>query len=316
MQKTLILGNGLCRSMTNCPDWNDLLQSAGRELGHISPLLGAPYPLDAQRMQIHALQANGNVSHAQAALARTICRLSSNISDSIAGPSKSVHTEQHDLANALVSLPLDNLLTTNYDSAYESVLTSTDDPIKSGDVKKANGEKPIRCSLIMHQMIGDKRVFHIHGSACNPTSICLTYETYFQYLEEIRKDLLSRFGLFGASRPDEDNQPTYETDLDTWPQLFLASDFAFIGLGLDACEITLWWLLEYRASILDRLKKRDIHSSGAFYDIHIAGKDFSESSIWKYGVLHDLGIDVRIITASSYALGYIKALEDLTTRWG
>ena len=154
-----------------------------------------------------------------------------------------------DLHKMYVSLPVNHILTTNYDyileRAYENDFNRP---------SKTSGEET---KYSLHRKIElDRKCFHhIHGEAKYPSTLCLGYEHYVGYLTKMREYLRAeqkvskRFdGNAVTLRPPKINKDgKTEQEKPSWLNLFFTHDVYIVGLGLAPCEIDLWWLLTYRA---------------------------------------------------------------------
>lgn len=118
----------------------------------------------------------------------------------------------------ITDLPFENILTLNYDYNFTN----------SGH--RRNQEK--KYSLRRHQLIDNKKVWHIHGELNNKDSIMLGYSHYIDSINNIQNE-------FRKIEKDK------RRDL-TWIDIFLTDDIYILGAGLDFEELDIWWLLSYR----------------------------------------------------------------------
>jgi len=145
-----------------------------------------------------------------------------------------------------VSLPTNDILTTNYDYTFERAYKNEFDR-----PSKTSGEET-KYSLYRKITLDSKCFYHIHGEAKYHTTLCLGYEHYVGYLAKMREYLRAeprvskRFdGNVVALRTIDDGRE--EQEKFSWLNLFFTHDVYIVGLGLAPCEIDLWWLLTYRA---------------------------------------------------------------------
>ena len=84
----------------------------------------------------------------------------------------------------IMSLPVDTLLTTNYDYALESSVCP--------EFKSCSGSRETTYSRYRKHTVNvhskTKTVYHIHGEIHVPKSICLGFEHYSGSLEKMRSD--------------------------------------------------------------------------------------------------------------------------------
>lgn len=92
----------------------------------------------------------------------------------------------------LTALPIQTILTTNYDYAIERSIASDFQP------KRITNETTY--SLRRYQNVGSKHIFHIHGECRYPQSICLGYEHYAGTLQYIRQQILQSTVSLGKYR--------------------------------------------------------------------------------------------------------------------
>lgn len=138
-------------------------------------------------------------------------------------------------------LPIDDIITTNYDYFVEQ---SLDPAFKRDRVTSHTNER--KYSLFRYISVDQKKVWHMHGEAHCPDSICLGYDQYCTYLARMiqcltqpptgisRKPML-RYYIEGGRIPCE-----------TWATKFFTHDIFIFGLTMSLLEIDLWWLLTYR----------------------------------------------------------------------
>lgn len=99
-------------------------------------------------------------------------------------------------------------------------------------------------------------IWHIHGEAEKPLSICLGYEQYAGYVQQIREYVTKGTPESGGSikqrlaalakKPSEDD--AFEAI--SWVDHFFFSNMTILGLEMDTQEIDLWWILSYRARLI------------------------------------------------------------------
>ncbi|WP_269845124.1 SIR2 family protein [Geothermobacter hydrogeniphilus] len=149
------------------------------------------------------------------------------------------------------------MLTTNYEFTLEKPALN-----KSVNLKNSGAVSEQKYSLFRQFEISGKRFWHIHGDANHPQSIALGYEQYSGYLQNMRNYMVSG---------TKDNYKSIKLEalikrlkrgdysITSWIDLFFSHDIHILGLGLDFVEIHLWWLLTYRARVLNghKLSRRN-----------------------------------------------------------
>lgn len=230
-RKVLVLGNGINR-IDNQYSWEqlmtELLAFAGME-GAISPQ-GKPFPMLYEEVFLRWNEAGDK---REMDLKRKIKQLLRKI-------------RYNDLHKQVMELPVDEILTTNYDYNLEATL--------EGGIRSAPYIPPVKGSKYsMHRkrVANDKFIWHIHGEVNAPGSILLGYEQYAGYLQHIRhymvlgkdyKDL--RMPPLNARLKEEDDR------IFSWVDHFFLSDIFIMGLSMDFVEMHLWWILDFRARLM------------------------------------------------------------------
>lgn len=153
-------------------------------------------------------------------------------------------SEYENIFSKFLSLPIENILTTNFDYAIERTL------IKDYQYDKYTSKlvmpQETKCSRIRHSNINGKKIFHIHGELGKPGTICLGNVHYATNLSSIMNCLLDydssndSYSLKGC---------IFEQELLSWAQFFFTSNIYIVGLGLYDCDMDLWWLIAYRQQL-------------------------------------------------------------------
>lgn len=227
-KNAILLGNGLSRASNN-KSWTDMLEVVRKKYGVEDENPYTNLPLEFERVYWEAKK-RGAIKNTYA--------LKSEIASSI---SSAVDLS---LIRMLSSLPCHDIMTTNYDYYIEEALHSS-----FNRSKNTSNTKERKNSIYRHIHVSDKRVWHIHGEAHCPDSVCLGYEQYCTYMSAMINHLAhppeSRLGI--TSRPllryylegGQIKSPS-------WLLLFFTHDIHILGLTMSLLEIDLWWLLSYR----------------------------------------------------------------------
>lgn len=212
-------------------------------------------------------------------------------------------------------LPIDCLVTTNYDYAIESSLPAASESYKR-ELKA--GTKYLFESTSCRNGVD---FYHAHGVQDVPSTICIGYEHYLGYVQKMRSHFLNK--------ADEDHPSSTEvidnlvkgkaSDSITWPDLFFCSDVYIVGLGLGFSEIDLWWLLTLRAAYFSEAE--DIVKASAnrivYYDVFKcdAGDELAREREAKHSAkaiaLDGLHVEYAPIAVRSYSDGYHKVLNEV-----
>jgi hypothetical protein len=156
---------------------------------------------------------------------------------------ESIRNIQKNEIHQKVTEIFDVILTTNYDYTFERTLSN-------GEMYKTS-TREVLYSLYRCFEIGNKKIWHIHGEADKPKSICLGYERYGANIQKIRNLIIS-----GDEKKNIDpikKRLLNNTNLNVaWVDYFFAENVYIVGLGLDFQEIDLWWLLDFRARQINK----------------------------------------------------------------
>lgn len=230
----LLLGNGLNWAGQG-PSWSELLDALRKETRYSADLHeSTPFPLLYEELYLHGLRCGVS----EKALLGVVAEHTKRIS-------------RTPLVERLSTLPIQHLLTTNYDLATELGFLG-----KEG--ASAAPVKESRYSLFRRQQAGARVVWPIHGEARTAKSIMLGYEHYSGYLEQMR-----RYVTRGVRYQDRRQRSLVKSlgdpkGLDmirSWVDFFFTKHVIIAGLSLDVQELHLWWLLTYRARRIAEGKK-------------------------------------------------------------
>ena len=226
MKSALLIGNGLNRCYENAIPWDKLLQSIANEYT-VSFNANNPFPLEFESIANQILAQDNRkskdvYSELKGRIAQMVCG-QMPVSDSL-----------HELF--VRDIPLDCILTTNYDYMLERAFYGDSRP-----EPKSKDNSETKYSLFRFAKYAEKSFYHIHGEANYRESLCLGYEHYAAYLAKMREYLKAKPELAqrisGCALPEKRS----------WIDLFFTHDIYIVGLKLDTNEIDLWWLLTYRA---------------------------------------------------------------------
>ena len=224
----------------------------------------------------------------------------------------------------LTALPVKTFLTTNYDYALERSL----DP----GFCKAHNTSETLYSLRRYQEAKGKRVYHIHGEAGYPSSICLGYEQYAGTLQRIREQIVRSTEAEGDGHSyllaDVMKKLTKKPE-QSWIFDFFLEDVYILGFGLDVSELDLWWLLSYRSSQISSkrlpITNRIIYLDTGFDKEKDAMPDCTKDCVYKQealmaktasrerkkALLETFHVEYRMCGGDSYPDQYKDALDYL-----
>ena len=226
MGKSLLIGNGLNRSLSNSIAWSNILKEVADEY-HVEYNADIPMPLEFERIVNKILSVHINPSK----------DLYLEIKKKVADKLKNVQLPQDALHYDLHNLELDAILTTNYDFLLEYVYNQ-------GFEYKGENKKYLFSPTSIQQNV---KFYHLHGMISDPNSICLGYEHYIGLVQKLRQELNTKKGNIQEQMAKRQVLLNLEPPRDTWGERFYTSDIYILGLGLAHCETDLWWLLTHRA---------------------------------------------------------------------
>lgn len=226
---SLLIGNGI-NNIISGNSWLDVLSSLGETYEIKIDTNGKPFPLAYEEIYF-------NISN------KNINKFSeSKIKDSIASKIKLI--QPNEIHKKIIDLECNNILTTNYDLAFEYCL---DNNVRPENLKNEGIIKESKYNIFRHHKIKNKNIWHIHGALNNPSSIILGYEHYSGYLQSMRG-----YTATGSQYSNESfNEPLTKrlerNDIgNSWIDDFFTKNVYILGLNLDFVEIDLWWLLTFR----------------------------------------------------------------------
>jgi hypothetical protein len=229
-EKVFLIGNDI-NNATSDYSWQNLLEDLVdyARVSNKTSFENKPFPLLYEEIFLNSARAYGaNEERIKSYIAAKARRLKPN--------------KIHEL---VINSGVKNILTTNYDLAFERV---TDKGVKK--ITNKGVIKESSYSLFRTNNSNGAKLWHIHGCLSDPRSIMLGYEHYSGYLQTMRNYVVTGTKSTYKSRRYNPipmrlmgNQITY----DSWIDFFFSHDIEIFGLNLDFVEMHLWWLLTYRA---------------------------------------------------------------------
>lgn len=300
MESALFIGNGLNRCYKNSVPWGELLKSIAVNNGSDYDK-NNPMALEFERIMNSILQKmskpNEEIYHI--------------IKSEIAQKLLSAELPENALHKNFVNLPVDNILTSNYDYMLEKAYNS------EYRISKDSKRSEMKYSLNRKLIINEKNFYHVHGEAEKEDTICLGYEHYSGYLQKIRSEIHSR-----TKDELKIKQILLNKVLSTgsWPELFFTHDIYMIGFGLDISEIDVWWVLTYRAYLyyadiceVKNLIKNTIY----FYSIQMEDKKSDDKYKSFIHLLENINIECITYTIKSveeYKIKYMEICDDISKK--
>lgn len=228
METTLLIGNGLNLTLSD-DSWKNVVKKIAEDR-NIQSIDTVSLPLEFERvMNIH-LQNKPKLKNKSDAYSTAKSRMANDLRRKQLPPD-SVHYLLRDI-------PVDNIITTNYDYLLEQVYDLDFSPEESEDMYLDEARSKI----------DGVKFYHAHGEANNTKSICLGYEHYAKLLSRIRKNIDKKEGKNRVILRDL----RFKVQRDSWYYKFFSDNVYIVGLGLGESEIDLWSLLTKRASLYYR----------------------------------------------------------------
>ena len=188
---------------------------------------------------------------------------------------------------ALLKVPFDHILTTNYTYEIERVANSKVE--QDGEYCKKLTRTTIKSlkaenKYLLHtynevSFNGYKhKIWHIHGENRKPQSLILGHYAYGTLLSKYQEELSKR-GNRQLTR-EKEGKPYI---MDSWLDAFIIGDVHVLGFGFDFSEMDLWWLL-------NRKKREKAAHGKVFFYSPIQGNELLLAMLEAYGVkIENLG---------------------------
>ena len=293
-EKTLLLGNGLNRTLKNSVSWSELMKRLGSTASAEDQV---PFPIDFEQIAANLGGMTGNRTN------DAYKQLREKMSGIVGGVDKAEPGEIH---LAFRNLGMSNVITTNYDSIFESMFD------REELITNPGGYKNILTPVSRGGGIG---FFHAHGLGKWKNTLCLSHEHYISLIAKIRN-------LFFTDATDENLESItgiikgeVETT-GTWPELIFTTDVAIVGLELDYSEIDFWWLFAQRAAIFAPCNHFDEFANKiTYYYVDITSDKETSAHSGRMRALQALGVEPFPIEAESYSDGYQKLAKVLAESW-
>ncbi|MFW0765069.1 SIR2 family protein [Trabulsiella odontotermitis] len=271
----LLVGNGI-NNLADGNSWFDVLQSLGQKYGITIDTNNKPFPLAYEEIYFNILKTQYSN------------RTENTIKHFIADKIQTITS--NDIHHQIMALDCPNIMTTNYDLAFETCLPVLAEIKNNGIIKEQ------KYNVFRHHLIHDKRIWHVHGAINIANSITLGYEHYSGYLQAMRN--YTATGSSYSKEAFKDLKPLIRRlsapgDEFSWIDNFFRRNVYIFGLTLDFVEIDLWWLLTYRERCR-LLKKSDKEITNQIVYYLPAGLAENEKSTAKIALLESVGVTVNM----------------------
>ncbi len=284
---TLLVGNDI-NNISPGVSWAELLVAIKNKYN--VPLLengNKPFPMLYEEIFLHAIK-DSDIKEKE--LKIDIANHLSSIS-------------QNELHGVIRQLPIQHIITTNYEFSLEGSVPSTNTSLI----------RETTYSVFRQYQMENKTYWHIHGDSNAPLSINLGYEHYCGQLQRMRD--------YVVNGPDYTSPTIHKASLikrlsqgknlniQSWIDLFFTHDVHILGLSLDFVEIDLWWLLTYRAR--NKYYKKSTFINNRLY-YYISAK-WADKSKDKLQLLRANDVEVVIINEAKKLQYYKQVLNRITT---
>lgn len=192
-------------------------------------------------------------------LARNIKVSSESFAFSILEQLDAIQQETYnEIFSVYLSLPIEVILTTNFDYAIERALVN--DYQYKNYTKNVFMPQETKCSCIRYSDLEGKKIFHIHGELGKPGTVCLGN---VHYVENLNKLMIKMLNYDKDSDMHALKDEVFGDSLLSWAQYFFTRNIYIIGLGLYDCDMDLWWLIAYRQQLKlegdERIKNKIVY---------------------------------------------------------
>lgn len=237
IENTLFVGNGFSKSLFNdVPSWNGLFEGAHSSIKNNTFLY-----------ELHRLQ-KPEIEEA-VVKEQLIEKLMSPYSE------ENLNNQVRDLDDFgayLKRYTINNIITTNYDTGVEFVLS------RCGYVEqKKSGVSAERVySIRTYKVFYDEEANHtiklwkIHGDISRIPSITLGFDQYCGSLAKLTQYIKGQYESTNkkvqCKKHMKDKCNDNDFDGISWAELFFNSNVYIVGFGMDFSEIDIWWLINKR----------------------------------------------------------------------
>lgn len=258
-KKALLVGNGVnLLDSSQSLSWGGLL----RELISISGIdvdldnVFKPFPLAFDEM-LHQKPGSDDFNDKLEVLKK---RISLSFKNQLDG--KRGFNRYHEL---LMSLPYNDILTTNYDYSLQKSIAPDFISMKE---KLAINRQESKHSLKRGYFVSGKTIWHMHGELFdsrsysevskyyNEESMMIGYEHYTSYLEKIQENIRGKSGQQKVDNQSLMVRLRNNFPSPYWTDIFFTHNIDIVGQGFDFSENHLWWLINYRANAIRNTKPK------------------------------------------------------------
>ena len=300
MNSSIIIGNGINQAFSsNVVTIDNMLDEYDKEKETVVPKdHSIPFPL------------------------KVILRTNDHVDDLMKQKSKdffgkvSLGSEECDFYKRLLSLPSTDIMTTNYGFELEETALNQPelnkkcfDAMRSTICRSGRAEGKYFLQTYNSVSLDDseKRIWHIHGNAKNPSSMVIGHYYYGRLLKKVITYVEENEYRYLVS----DNNPSVKS----WIDAFLFGDVYILGFGCDFSEMDIWWLINCK-------KNQNMHKNNKcgqiyFYEPMKREDEVKHALLRCYGVkIENFGVEIcrndsKIKRNKKYKEFYYRAIEDI-----
>lgn len=243
-KNTILLGNGFSQSLfMDVPQWDELFSNNHQKI-----------KLDNNTLKYEAylLRDQENDEKYKKIIVAGL------VKPEMGYKKKSGVKKVNDFSRLLLEHHVKNILTTNYDTRLESIMSDDNGFIER---RQSNEEKnqtetiySIRRKKVFENEEGKAiNIWKIHGDVDSIKSVMLGYDQYCGAVakmnEYIKGQYRSSSGINCLVHMKDKITNSSYSDI-SWLDLFFGTNVYIAGLGMDFAEIDLWWLLNKRARFM------------------------------------------------------------------
>lgn len=299
MNSSILIGNGINRSFnSNYISFEKLLEKLNRV--DVKGMDKANIPFTLQ-----VVLGTGNEVH----------ECIKDLADILWGMIPDEKTQK--LYKSLLELPVRDIFTLNYGFELEEAACgiigkkiSSSGVSRITDYQRGYGLSRSESNMFIytHQAVRmdgrEKRIWHLHGHAKNPSSMLIGHYYYGNMLSKIQTYLQKAGNRYKWA--EDYNSPN---SFGSWIDSFILDNVYVLGFGCDFAEMDMWWLLERK----NREKAK--HGKVCFYEPYTADAELKFKLLDCYGVeVETLGYEIKKNdknASKKYGEFYRMAIEDI-----
>ena len=237
IENTLFVGNGFSKSLFNdVPSWNGLFEGAHSSIKNNTFLY-----------ELHRLQ--------QPELEEAVVK--ENLIEKLMRPysEENLNNQVRDLDDFglyLKRYTINNIITTNYDTGVEFVLSRCGYVEQKKSGVSAERVYSIRTYKVFYDEEADHtiKLWKIHGDISRIPSITLGFDQYCGSLAKLTQYIKGQYESTNkkvqCKKHMKDKCNDNDFDGISWAELFFNSNVYIVGFGMDFSEIDIWWLINKR----------------------------------------------------------------------